>query len=103
MSIFQKPKIQQQKSHIPRTEKDIQNKRRKIDRNFILLSLINGLIGCIIVTITNYDFTDSQICLLGTILIIPSALYYSTKNQQLTDELKQLHNNETSNCTETQS
>ena len=103
MNTIQKPKIHNHKSHIPRTEKDIHNKRRKIDRNFILLSLLTRLIGCTIVTIINYDFTDSQICLLGTILIIPCALYYSTKNQQLTDELKQLHNNETSKCTETQS
>lgn len=76
-------------------EQSIQIQKKKILRNYIILSAILCLaVGCPIVIL--YEVTEIQLILLGTILITISSLYYFTKDHKLDEELKQCNGNTTS-------
>lgn len=69
-------------------EQSIQIQKKKLLRNYIILSAILCLaVGCPIVIL--YEVTDIQIVLIGTILLTISSLYYFTEDHKIDDKLKQ--------------
>lgn len=81
-------------------EKNIQTQKKKLLRNYVLLSAILCFaVGCPIVT--RYDLTEIQFYLLGAVLVTISNLYYIPKNHKLNNKLKQCCNNNTSKDTST--
>lgn len=69
-------------------EQSIQIQKKKLLRNYIILSAILCLaVGCPIVIL--YEAADIQIVLIGTILFTISSLYYLTEDHKLDNKLKQ--------------
>lgn len=69
-------------------EQSIQIQKKKLLRNYIILSAILCLaVGCPIVIL--YEAADIQIVLIGTILFAISSLYYLTEDHKLDNKLKQ--------------
>lgn len=81
-------KLKEPKEQSIQIIQSIQIQKKKLLRNYIILSAILCLaVGCPIVIL--YEVTDIQIVLIGTILFTISSLYYFTKDHKIDDKMKQ--------------